>query len=572
MAEQMSINPHDPYAFDYLLGKDLGALKGNTSYKGALSQGQFTHHFSFSYNAADLLDPSHPLSQKYPQLSQILRDRIGIAFSKRNNEEFSRSTSYDDFIRLSADGSTTAKAVCLCPDLKERVQIYGLIGEGTFGSAFIARERGPADAFLGDLEHYAIKSQIHVTEWMDRVSGKNPMMGPFCDVSGTLRYIPEEALLLIYLDDSKRFPRLNSVYTHGMLTAFLMTPCIDPSHEAVSIIDEGHFNRIKSIGAIPRIRKRYPSFPAFDGSDLMSATKEPQLGEIEGSKVASQLLQAIVELADMNVCHADISVTNYLIDPNLNVQLIDLGSIYFGLDKQGLIADQDHFLPYQEYQMMPERAIELEKYDAWRDRSHDDISIESIHLPVDQRGICMWKYSSLVYGFLHGFWAWDGPEPVLESLHWHTRYDGYYNDRFYPEVKRRRKRMINEDAAISESLSQDCRDVLQASLSRDKSDRPSLEELSSFPWFSHWSAEEVESGRPLKRPFVKKFHDDNCGEGRRGFPWPSISRNRGVSIPVLNSPAYNSADYSECSSDSSYYSTYSDESGDCEYEEIPQEP
>ncbi|KAJ5841670.1 hypothetical protein N7534_011500 [Penicillium rubens] len=594
MAEQMSVDPQDPYAFDYFLGRDLGAIKGNHTLHRPESQvRQFQYNdysHVFAYNAQDLLDPSSRLSQRYPQVSQVLRERLGVAFGKRNNEEFSRcncgddsghrcdsevfqrrnSTSYQDFICLSAEGRTTAKAVCLCPDLKNRVQVYGFIGAGTYGATFIARERGAAGASLEDLEQYAIKSQVHTTQWMDSVSGVHSQMVPFCETSGETRYMPEEALLLIYLDDSKRFPRLNSVYTHGMLTAILMTPCVDPSYEAISIINEDHFNRIKSSGTIPpRIRKRYPPFPAFDGSYLMSTTtKEPQLGETEGCKVASQLIQAMIELADMSVCHADMSVTNYLMDQNLNVQLIDLGMIHFSLHKSGFMSEIDHFIPYHEYQMMPERAIELEKYDTWRDPCHDDVTIEEIYLPIDQRDICLWKYSTIVYGFLHGFWPWDEPEPVPKSLNWHGRYYGPYNDPFYPVVKRRRKRMINEDVPISESLSQDCRDVLQATLSREKSERPSLEELSSFPWFSRWSAEELESGRPLKRPFVKKFHNKSRADGRRGFPWPSISLDHDMSIPVLNTPGYN-ADYSEYSTGSSYYSTYSDQPGDSEYERLP---
>ncbi|OQE07273.1 hypothetical protein PENVUL_c014G04738 [Penicillium vulpinum] len=485
-------------------------------------------------------------------------------------------TSYEDSNLLSAEGKFTAKAVCLCPSLKERVQIYGFIGAGTFGVAFIAREKGAAGTSLEDLEQYAIKSQAHTTQLMDAIKYYIPTMAPFSEPSGKERYIPEEAILLIYLDDSKNFPRLDSVYTHGMLTAILMTPCVDPSYEAVSIIDEAHFNRVKSKGAIPRIRRRYPLFPAFDGSYLMSTTKEPQLGEIEGCKVASQFLQAMVELADMKVCHGDISVTNYLMDQNLNVQLIDLGAAYFSLEKSGFRRDIDSHIPYQEYQMMPERAIELEKYDAWRDPCHDDVSIEKIHMPIDMQDKSMWKYSTLVYGFLHGFWPWDEPKPVPKTQDWHARYDGVYNDPFYPVVKCRRKRMINEDVAISESLSQDCRDVLQTTLSREKSDRPSLEELSSFPWFSHWSAEELESGRSFKRPFIKKFYDNSRHDGRRGFPWASISSNDGMSIPILNSPGYNTSDSSgyssgyssSSSSSSSYYSTYSDQPDDGEYEEV----
>ncbi|KAJ5498901.1 hypothetical protein N7453_007952 [Penicillium expansum] len=573
MTEQIRVDPQDPYAFNYLLGRDLGAIKGNHTLHRQLSQVRefknMDYSNSFSYNAEELLDPSSQLSQRFPQVSQVLRDRLGVAFSKRNNEEFSRCncrddlghrcdsevfqqynhTSYDDFIRLSADGKTTAKAVCLCPDLNERVQIYGFIGAGTFGATFIAREKGAAGASLEDLEQYAIKSQVHTTQWMDRISGVNAQMAAFCEPSGEKRYMPEEALLLIYLDDSKRFPRLNSVYTHGSFSQGQVEGANTAAHP-----------------------EEIPPFPAFDGSYLMSAsTKEPQLGEIEGSKVASQLLQAMIELADMKVCHADISVTNYLMDQNLNVQLIDLGMLTFSLDSTDIF-NLDHFIPYQEYQMMPERAIELEKYDIWRDPSHDDVCIESIHLPVDQREVCLWKYSTLVYGFLHGFWPWDEPKPVPRHLDWHARYDGPYNDPFYPVVKRRRKRMINEDAAISESLSQDCRDVLQATLSRKKSERPSLEELSSFPWFSRWSAEELESGRPLKRPFVKEFHNRNRADGRRGFPWPSISLDQDMSFPILNSPKNNpsaSSEYCSSSSGSSDYSTYSDASDNNGYEEVP---
>lgn len=155
MTEQIRVDPQDPYAFNYLLGRDLGAIKGNHTLHRQLSQVRefknMDYSNSFSYNAEELLDPSSQLSQRFPQVSQVLRDRLGVAFSKRNNEEFSRCncrddlghrcdsevfqqynhTSYDDFIRLSADGKTTAKAVCLCPDLNERVQIYGFIGAGS---------------------------------------------------------------------------------------------------------------------------------------------------------------------------------------------------------------------------------------------------------------------------------------------------------------------------------------------------------------------------------------------------------------------------------------------------------
>ena len=73
-------------------------------------------------------------------------------------------------------------------------------------------------------------------------------------------------------------------------------------------------------------------------------------------------------------------------------------------------------------------------------------------------------------------------------------------------------------------------------------------------------------------PFVKKFHDKNRADGRRGFPWPSISVDQDMSFPILQSPGYNSSDSSGSSSGSSssaYYSTYSDKSDDSGYEKVP---
>jgi serine/threonine protein kinase len=341
----------------------------------------------------------------------------------------------------------------------------------------------------------------------------------FREPNGELRYVPEEALILIYLHNSERFPRVDSVYTHGILTAILMTPCVDPSHEAVSHIDEDHFNQFVTDGDRSYIRKRFPSFPAFCGKKLMSDTKQPLVNELQGNKIAAQFLQGIIELADMRIWHEDLSIFNYLIDQDLNVQLIDMGQVSFGLDNQRFQDEWDYMISFQEYQLRPERAIELEKYDTWRNSIRDDYCLSGLVLPHDRRQLVLWKYSVLVYGFLHGFWPWEDPRP--DSVKWHCRFFGTYGEPVYPAVKSRRKRMINEDVQISESLSQDCSDFLQTTLSRSPDDRPSLQEMSSFPWFSQWSAEELESGRPLKRPFVADFHNEQQGYGREGVPWPS---------------------------------------------------
>ncbi|KAJ5782709.1 hypothetical protein N7457_004483 [Penicillium paradoxum] len=545
MATQPTVDPQDPYGFKHKVGRDIGAVQGNYAKHPRMRPwpGIF-QGTAFGYMAPVLLDPWATLSQKYPQVSQIIRERLGAALKRRNNEDFSRCncrddsghrcdseafqshncTLHDDLGVLTRPARSTAMSVCLCPDVFERLQIYGIIGAGSFGVTYLAREKGAPGTPLEDLQQYAIKSKLHHTQWEDdRLRRWTPEMVAFDEPSNEKHHIPEEAVILIYLDGSDRFPHLDSVYTHGMFTAILMTPCVDPSDEGVSDIDEEHFKKVERGGGIARLRKRYPRFPAFDGNYLMSIdTKEPQLNELEGCKVAAQFLQALNELADMGLWHGDISINNYLMDQNLNVQLIDFGLTTFSLDQWGFHRFIDHFITFHEYQMMPERATELEKYDNWRDPGRNDVRIRSIYLPNDERKICLWKYSTLVYGFLHGFWPWD--EPVPNKLDWYDRWAGTYGDPCYPGIKRRRKRMINEDVPISEHLSQDCRDMLQANLARDPSERPSIGELSSFPWYSQWSAEELESGRPLKRPCHQKFNDHNRTTGRKGFPWPSAAR------------------------------------------------
>ncbi|KAJ5120337.1 uncharacterized protein N7515_009725 [Penicillium bovifimosum] len=565
MAKHPGIDPRDPSGINSILGKDVAAIEGNYIRRSPRPpMGEVDEQKSFGFSANLLLDPTSNLSQSHPQLSRVLRDRLGAAFSARKNHEFSRCDCRDQsgnrcdspafqennyipldaFNDLSKKESRLVKVIGLCPSLKERVQLYGMIGEGTFGVIFLAREKGAPGASLEGLEQFAIKAQFHETMWKNlEERWEHTEIVTFREPNGEVRYVPEEALILMYLHDSERFPRVDSVYTHGILTAILMTPCVDPSHESVSHIDENHFNQIVTDEDPSYIYKRYPSFPVFSGDKLMSDTKQPLVNELQGNKIAAQFLQGIFELADMKIWHEDLSIFNYLIDQFLNVQLIDMGQVTFGLDSQQFQNEWDFAISFQEYQLRPERAIELEKYDASRNPVCDDACPSEVELPNDTRKTVLWKYSTLVYGFLHGFWPWEDPSP--DSVKWHDQYFGTYGEHVYSAVKTRRKRMINEDVQISESLSQDCRDFLQSTLSRTTDDRPSLQEMSSFPWFSQWSSEEVESGRPLKRPFVADFHNEQQGCGRKGVPWPSASAKTDGSAIASNT-----------SSDDEYYSCF----------------
>lgn len=108
---------------------------------------------------------------------------------------------------------------------------------------------------------------------------------------------------MLFLTDSDRFPTLDAVYTYDRYQAIVMSPCIDYNTERQSTQPNDYSRR----------------FPAFTAKYLLTKDHEPLLDASEGRKVATQLFQAIRQLADMNAWHNDISVNNILLDENLNV-------------------------------------------------------------------------------------------------------------------------------------------------------------------------------------------------------------------------------------------------------------
>lgn len=336
-----------------------------------------------------------------------------------------------------------------------------------------------------------------------------PEMVPFREPTGEEHYIPEEALLLIYLIESDRFPTVDSIYTHGVLWAIVMDACVGPSPESFGEINTKRLRKRGLDGGVNIYRYFFPTFPAFSGAYLKGINKQPVLDEMQGCKIAGQFLTGINQMADMRVYHADISVNNYLMDQDLNVQLIDMGQVNFSLNEQDFQSTAGRTIPFQEYQMRPELAIEYMKVEQVNTSTAE---WGRVYLPFDHRDESLWKYSTLVYGFLHGYWPWEDPSPLAHI--WHGEYSGEYRDPLYRDIAARRLRMINQDITVNETLSQDCRDFLQSALSRNLDERPSLQEMNSFPWFSQWSAEESESGRSLKRPRVDEFESDNDGPRR----------------------------------------------------------
>lgn len=139
-------------------------------------------------------------------------------------------------------------------------------------------------------------------------------------------------------------------------------------------------------------------------------------------------------------------------------------------------------LTAQEHLMTPELAIEMSK-PYWKDQEkrHDQVDVCLPHNALNEH---MWTFAALTYDILHGFAPWESPNPYMMSVD-DPRRDEY--PVLWTIVDERRDRLINEELPIDENLSQDCVDALRMMLMKKPMDRPTLEELCSFPWFDQWA-------------------------------------------------------------------------------------
>lgn len=168
----------------------------------------------------------------------------------------------------------------------------------------------------------------------------------------------------------------------------------------------------------------------------------------------------------------------------------------FALDgEEDFQATRWAWLPYQEYQMAPELAIELSK-EAWMRTKRDEEKI--VYLPHDARVEHLWKLGCIIYDLLHGYSAWEETkfDPRIGGIRQWAQKRETSLEESWRKAMERRDRIINEELPIDENLSQDCVDVLRAMFTEEPEKRPTLRELASFPWFQgHW----VNEG-PFRRP------------------------------------------------------------------------
>lgn len=82
-----------------------------------------------------------------------------------------------------------------------------------------------------------------------------------------------------------------------------MSPCVDYSPDRGPIGNDRVFRR----------------FPAFTGRYLMTSDNRPLLNEQQARKVAIQLLEGLMHMAEIGLWHNDLSVNNFVVDERLNV-------------------------------------------------------------------------------------------------------------------------------------------------------------------------------------------------------------------------------------------------------------
>lgn len=115
-------------------------------------------------------------------------------------------------------------------------------------------------------------------------------------------YMPEEAVVMLFLGKSDRFPKIDSVYTHKAFSTIVMSSALDGDSRMNDEIPSQYDTRYRPYCGHSMIRQ-----------------KKTLLNEVQACKIASQLLEAMVYLRDMGMCHDDLSHYNYLISEKLDV-------------------------------------------------------------------------------------------------------------------------------------------------------------------------------------------------------------------------------------------------------------
>lgn len=172
-----------------------------------------------------------------------------------------------------------------------------------FGVVHAARDK--RDTHGHGKRHYAVKLTTHHTLLSAARKHGNSEMGKWIDgPNEQIHYIPGEAIWMLFLRNSERFPAIDSVYTHGQIQAIVMSAAIDynPDREVRPSL----------------MRPKQSEYPATTGKDLVEG-KQTHLSERDVQKIASQIVEAFVYLLDMDLGHDDFGLQNFAVSEKLDV-------------------------------------------------------------------------------------------------------------------------------------------------------------------------------------------------------------------------------------------------------------
>ncbi|GKZ70604.1 hypothetical protein AnigIFM60653_006582 [Aspergillus niger] len=480
----------------------------------------------------DLLQPESLLATEHPQLHEVLSRRYYASMQARGETEVSKCThkvdgqhrtdsyryqqcihdQHSTIYRQGEENVPDTYRASLCPKLLDEFVLRGILGSGTFGVVFLAHKRSDTRP-AAEQKLYAIKVETLSTINTDvRKRSLHPSVAPlYYQEPHDFRYIPMEAYILLLMAGCKRFPMLDSVYSHGKYKATVMEATVRKE------VREKEYNPYSETEDWCENQNMFR--PTSGSFRLDSKEKKTTLLETEACKISTQLLEATAYLYDIRLCHTDISHVNYLLDDDSNVNslllptskslqqppernhpltlpqkqttLIDLGLIHFGLHDADFQKSHTPYIANYEKFMTPELATELLKpeYNNTKFRSR------TVQIPLrhDVRCLTLWQLGCIFYELLHGFAPWEEPNPdpdIGRLVDWTRGQGAAQQARRARKIRQRRRRIIREELPVSDELSQDCVDMLRVMFTKDPEERPKLQELLSMPWFGQASYRE----------------------------------------------------------------------------------
>ncbi|KAI9723227.1 MAG: hypothetical protein M1812_001109 [Candelaria pacifica] len=423
----------------------------------------------------------------------------------------------------------------ICPELRDNYVIYGLIGRGSFGTIVAAHSIRPSPA--GVTEHFAIKIQSYKASEPD-----------FTDVAfrknfDRRQHTHKEAFVLSFLTGCERITQVHSAGIHNDY-AFIVMNIFSVDLKGDIATDYRDLDNAPGVNKLPS----EPDFQAFNGEHC-TAGIDPRLDELQSRKVCTHLLEALMYINDRGIVHLDMSQRNFLIDSDLNAQLIDFGDSKLCVEPSDFFPIEATTLYALESMVSPEFLAEINKSILANDKPPETRQWQKDY-PNPKFSVMdeqLWRFACIVFELLHGYAPFADLErlnrqypvnfrPPLPQL---SSNDSEYrlsreelnmesNDLLIEQRNRRyrrqrRDRIMNhplkiqeniivksgelansgsdtedqEFSSVDQQLTQDAIDVLEAMFRKDRGTRPTLEELVTFPWFQ---GAYLDSGYDFYRP------------------------------------------------------------------------